>query len=66
MPLQFKVNGKIRPVAPFLEVFAVTDDGELEPLTVDLLNANGFSVKDVYLESQRRQSQGGAKNRRRR
>jgi hypothetical protein len=47
LPLQFKANGRIRPVAPFLEVFAVTDDGDLEPLTVDLLKANGFSVKDV-------------------
>jgi hypothetical protein len=47
LPLQFKVNGKIRPVAPFLEVFALTDDGELVPLTVELLSANGFAVKDV-------------------
>jgi hypothetical protein len=47
LPLQFKVNGRIRPVAPFLEVFALTDDGELQPLTVDLLSANGFTVKDV-------------------
>ena len=47
LPLQFKVNGRIRPVAPFLEVFALTDDGELQPLTVDLLNANGFTIKDV-------------------
>ena len=54
-PLQFKIGGRIRPVAPFLEVFAVvesgkTEDGsenELVPLTVDLLNHNGLSVKDV-------------------
>jgi len=29
---------RIRPVAPFLEVFAVTDRGELVPLTLDLLH----------------------------
>jgi hypothetical protein len=47
LPLEFKRNGRIRPVAPFLEVFVVTEDDELTPLTVDLLEANRFSVKDV-------------------
>ena len=55
LPLQFKVHGKngeqIRPVAPFLEVFAVVETGkkedELVPLTVELLRENGLSVKDV-------------------
>jgi hypothetical protein len=55
LPLQFKVHGKngeqIRPVAPFLEVFAVVETGrkedELVPLTVELLSENGLSVKDV-------------------
>ena len=30
-------NPRIRPVAPFLEVFALTDEGRLLPLTIDLL-----------------------------
>ncbi len=51
LPLQFKVDGKIRPVAPFLEVFAVVEndnkEDELVPLTVDLLSHNRLSVKDV-------------------
>jgi hypothetical protein len=39
---------KIRPVAPFLEVFAVIDaDDTLVPLTVDLLQENGVGVEDV-------------------
>jgi hypothetical protein len=33
----FKKDGKIRPVAPFLEVFAVTGKDKLEPLTSGLL-----------------------------
>src|SRR6516165_10351805 len=45
----FKVRGKIRPVAPFLEVFAVLDDpgikeddlGNLVPLDLDLLTELG-------------------------
>ena len=41
MTLEFKRAGKIRPVAPFLEVFAVTDKDKLVPLTVDLLQAAG-------------------------
>jgi hypothetical protein len=45
--LEFKQAGKIRPVAPFLEVFAVTDKGELLPLTVDLLRKHGLTVKDI-------------------
>ena len=45
--LKFKHDGKIRPVAPFLEVYAVTDTGELKPLTVDLLRANGLSANDI-------------------
>jgi len=35
-------QGKIRPVAPFLEAFAVTDKGELVPLTVPLLKSLGL------------------------
>jgi hypothetical protein len=33
----FKQGERIRPVAPFLEVFALTDDDVLKPLTLDLL-----------------------------
>jgi hypothetical protein len=44
---EFKRNGRIRPVAPFLEVYAVTDDDTLEPLTVKLLKKHGLSVKDI-------------------
>ena len=37
------VNGvvKIRKVAPFLELWAVTDDDQLVPVTLDLLQQNG-------------------------
>ncbi|HEV7880622.1 hypothetical protein [Bradyrhizobium sp.] len=45
--LEFKRAGKIRPVAPFLEVYAVTDTDELVPLTVDLLRANGLTLKNI-------------------
>ena len=45
--LEFKRGEKIRPVAPFLEVFALTDKDELVPLTVDLLRKQGLTVKNV-------------------
>jgi hypothetical protein len=45
--LEFKRGGKIRPVAPFLEVYAVGDKDVLEPLTVDLLRAHGLTVKNI-------------------
>jgi len=38
---------RIRPVAPFLEVFAVTDQEELIPLTLDLLRQNGLGPEAV-------------------
>jgi hypothetical protein len=42
------VHKKIRPVAPFLEVFAVTDsDDTLVPLTVDLLKENGVDIQAI-------------------
>jgi hypothetical protein len=42
------VHPKIRPVAPFLEVFAIIDGEEtLVPLTIDLLKDNGVGVKDI-------------------
>ena len=34
-------------MAPFLEVFAVTDRKALEPLTVDLLQDHGLKVEDI-------------------
>jgi len=35
--MEFKQDGRIRPVAPFLEVFALTENDELVPLTEDML-----------------------------
>ncbi|MFN4142405.1 hypothetical protein [Aestuariivirga sp.] len=43
----FAEDGKIRPAAPFLEVFAVTDTDDLVPLTADLLNRNGLDPSAV-------------------
>ncbi|WP_447007922.1 hypothetical protein ACRAKI_16230 [Saccharothrix isguenensis] len=41
-------HGRVKPVAPFLEVWALTDgDRELQPLTVDLLHRNGLTPEDV-------------------
>ena len=40
-------NGKVRPVAPFLEVWALTSDDVLRPLTLDLLRSNGLTPGDV-------------------
>ncbi|PWJ93325.1 hypothetical protein BC749_11612 [Flavobacterium araucananum] len=42
-------NGKIHPVSPFLEVFAITDQktDELVPLTEELLIESGLSLKDI-------------------
>ncbi|MGH3873535.1 MAG: hypothetical protein ACRDSR_18825 [Pseudonocardiaceae bacterium] len=37
--LSFTDNGMVRPVAPFLEVWALTDSGRLEPLTTELVGA---------------------------
>lgn len=48
--IRFKdANRKVRPVAPFLEVFAITDAAptELVPLTTDLLSANGLCLDDL-------------------
>ena len=38
---------RIRPVAPFLEVFALTDGDRLEPLTLDLLKQHGVDASAV-------------------
>ena len=40
--LQFTEGNKVRPVAPFLEVWALTSSGKLEPLTKQLLASNGL------------------------
>jgi len=45
--IKFKDDDHIRPVAPFLEVFAQTDDNILEPLTLSLLESEGLSLKDI-------------------
>ena len=45
--LRFKQDGVVRPVAPFLEVWALTEGGALEPLTAELLEAAGASPADV-------------------
>jgi hypothetical protein len=45
--LTFKQAGRIRPVAPFLEVFAITGDGALRPLTLDLLRRNGLDASRI-------------------
>lgn len=43
-------DGQIRPVAPFLEVFAITDASadQLVPLTTELLQKAGCSLEDIY------------------
>src|SRR5262249_10897482 len=38
--VEFMKDERVRPVAPFLEVFAVTESGKLEPLTLKLLKDN--------------------------
>ncbi|MGY1829105.1 hypothetical protein ACI8AA_01605 [Geodermatophilus sp. SYSU D01180] len=43
----FTENGLVRPVAPFLEAWALTDDDRLEPLTTGLLTGDGASEADV-------------------
>jgi hypothetical protein len=43
----FRDCDRIRPVAPFLEVFARTSDDVLEPLTTDLLAREGLGPQDV-------------------
>jgi hypothetical protein len=45
--LAFKQGHRIRPVAPFLEVFALTDRGVLEPLTLDLLRRHRLDAAAV-------------------
>lgn len=56
--LSFTEDGAVRPVAPFLEVWALIGDerlaggGELEPLTTALLEEEGASPDDLRWEVQ--------------
>ncbi len=45
--IRFRDGDQIRPVAPFLEVFAQTAQDTLEPLTLDLLKAEGLGPESV-------------------
>ena len=45
--VRFRDGSKIRPVAPFLEVFARTGDDVIEPLTIDLLAKHGLTPGDL-------------------
>src|SRR5262249_37097447 len=45
--IKFRDGEKIRPVAPFLEVYAQTSPDTLEPLTLDLLNAEKLGPEAV-------------------
>jgi hypothetical protein len=45
--VEFKQDGHIKPVAPFLEVFALTGRDKMEPLTLELLRAQGLGPAAV-------------------
>ena len=45
--IRFRDGDRIRPVAPFLEVFAITSTDSLEPLTLDLLAAEGLGPEAI-------------------
>jgi len=45
--VDFRAGPHIRPGAPFLEVFAETDEETLEPLTIDLLRRHGLTPSSV-------------------
>jgi hypothetical protein len=45
--IRFRDGDHIRPVAPFLEVYARTSDGTFAPLTAGLLQAKGLATTDV-------------------
>ena len=45
--IKFRDGEKIRPVAPFLEVYAQTSADTLEPLTLKLLDEEGLTPDDV-------------------
>lgn len=50
--LSFTEGRQVRPVAPFLEVWALTDGGALEPLTTELLTREGAAPSDVRWQVQ--------------
>jgi hypothetical protein len=45
--VRFRDGDQIRPVAPFLELWARTDEEVLEPVTLDLLAALGLGPADI-------------------
>jgi hypothetical protein len=45
--VRFKKGGHIRPVAPFLEVFAVTEKNVLEPLNLELLDQHRLGPSSI-------------------
>jgi hypothetical protein len=47
--IRFRDGDEIRPVAPFLELWARTDEGDdvLEPVTIKMLRAAGLAPEDV-------------------
>jgi hypothetical protein len=47
MPVKFRDGPRIRPVAPFLELFARTDRKTLTPVTTQLLAAEGLKPSDI-------------------
>src|SRR5690349_5293438 len=46
-PIKFRDGEKVRPVSPFLEVYARTSEDCLEPLTTGILEREGLSSSDV-------------------
>lgn len=50
--IRFKDANQIRPVCPFLEVFAVLNNDSLVPLTLGLLNEEGLSINDLQWKVQ--------------
>lgn len=45
--LTFTRDGLVRPVAPFLELWALTDDDALEPVTLSMLAAEGATAQSI-------------------
>ncbi|SMP54415.1 hypothetical protein [Noviherbaspirillum suwonense] len=45
--IKFRDGFQIRPVAPFIEVFALISDGTLVPLTYSLLEAEGLGLQNI-------------------
>ncbi|MCA1569838.1 MAG: hypothetical protein LC798_05850 [Chloroflexi bacterium] len=45
--LQFTQDGLVRPIAPFLELWALTEDDVLEPATLEMLAAEGATAESI-------------------